>query len=50
VVVGTTSKHRLERVLLGSVAEAVVRRARCSVLTVPAPLPAKDRPFDLLDE
>jgi nucleotide-binding universal stress UspA family protein len=35
-VVGTTGGRRLERVFLGGVAEAVVRRARCSVLTVPA--------------
>jgi universal stress protein E len=32
VVVGTTGKSGLKRVILGSVAEAVVRRAPCSVL------------------
>jgi nucleotide-binding universal stress UspA family protein len=47
IVVGTTSGHRLEHALLGSVAEAVVRRAPCSVLTVPA---ARGRELDLLDE
>jgi universal stress protein E len=36
VVVGTSSRRRLERALLGSVAEAIVRKAPCSVLTVPA--------------
>jgi nucleotide-binding universal stress UspA family protein len=35
LVVGTSSKTGLKRVLLGSVAEAVVAKAPCSVLTVP---------------
>ena len=34
VVVGCHSRHGVERVLLGSVAESVVRRAPCSVLVV----------------
>jgi nucleotide-binding universal stress UspA family protein len=34
VVVGTTGRTGLRRMLLGSVAEAVVRHARCSVLVV----------------
>ena len=34
VVMGTHDSAGLERLLLGSVAEAVVRRARCSVLVV----------------
>ena len=34
VVMGTHDSVGLERLLLGSVAEAVVRRARCSVLVV----------------
>ena len=50
MVVGTTSKHRLERVLLGSVADAVVRKAPCSVLTVPGANVAGEREGDLLDE
>jgi nucleotide-binding universal stress UspA family protein len=50
VVVGTTSGRRLEHALLGSVAEAVVRRAPCSVLTVPSLRLAAAPSFDLLDE
>jgi nucleotide-binding universal stress UspA family protein len=50
VVVGTTSGRRLEHALLGSVAEAVVRRAPCSVLTVPALRAAAAPSLDLLDE
>jgi nucleotide-binding universal stress UspA family protein len=34
VVVGSRSRHGVDRVLLGSVAERVVRRAPCSVLVV----------------
>jgi nucleotide-binding universal stress UspA family protein len=34
IVVGTTGRTGLRRMLLGSVAEAVVRRAQCSVLVV----------------
>ena len=36
IVVGTHGRTGLAHVLLGSVAERVVRHARCSVLTVPA--------------
>jgi nucleotide-binding universal stress UspA family protein len=35
IVLGTHGRTGVSRVLLGSVAEAVVRRARCPVLTVP---------------
>ena len=35
IVVGTHGRRGLERLLLGSVAEAVVRRATCPVLVVP---------------
>ncbi|MBK6532808.1 MAG: universal stress protein [Deltaproteobacteria bacterium] len=38
VVVGTHGRRGLDRLLLGSVAEAVVRHAPCSVLTVKPPL------------
>jgi nucleotide-binding universal stress UspA family protein len=50
IVVGTVSRRRLERVFLGSVADAVVRKAPCSVLTVPAPTVVPDPRGDLLDE
>ena len=40
VVLGTHGRTGVSRALLGSVAEAVVRRAPCHVLTVPAGLPA----------
>jgi nucleotide-binding universal stress UspA family protein len=39
IVMGTHGRSGLGRLLLGSVAEQVVRRASCSVLTVKAPLP-----------
>jgi len=38
VVMGTHGRTGVSRALLGSVAEAVVRRATCRVLTVPADL------------
>jgi len=37
LAVGTSGKTGLKRVLLGSVAESVVAKAACSVLTVPGP-------------
>ena len=37
VVMGTHGRTGLKRLLMGSVAEAVVRRARCPVLTVKQP-------------
>ena len=40
VVLGTHGRTGVSHALLGSVAEAVTRRARCRVLTVPARLPA----------
>ena len=40
IVVGTHGRTGFSRVLLGSVAEAVVRLAPCRVLTVPATAPA----------
>jgi nucleotide-binding universal stress UspA family protein len=40
IVVGTHGRSGVERLLLGSVAEKVSRKARCSVLTVhPGPTP-----------
>jgi universal stress protein A len=40
IVIGTHGRTGLSHALLGSVAEAVVRRAPCPVLTVPATVPA----------
>jgi len=34
IVMGASGKHRLERFILGSVAEQVVRDAKCPVLTI----------------
>jgi nucleotide-binding universal stress UspA family protein len=39
IVMGTHGKTGLARLLTGSVAEAVLRRARCPVMVVKAPLP-----------
>jgi nucleotide-binding universal stress UspA family protein len=39
IVLGTQGRTGLGRLLLGSVAEAVLRRAHCPVLTVKAPVP-----------
>lgn len=39
IVLGTHGRTGLGRVLMGSVAEAVLRRARCPVLTLKSPLP-----------
>jgi nucleotide-binding universal stress UspA family protein len=43
IVMGTHGRTGLSRLLMGSVAEAVVRRAKCPVLTVkhPAQVPAQ---------
>jgi len=40
IVMGTHGRGGLSRVLMGSVAEAVLRKAPCPVLTVRVPLPA----------
>jgi nucleotide-binding universal stress UspA family protein len=44
IVMGTHGRTGLGRALMGSVAEQVVRRAACPVLTVKAPLPRKPAP------
>jgi len=41
VVIGTHGRTGLRRVLMGSVAEAVVRGASCAVLTLHLPFPAQ---------
>ncbi len=46
IVLGTHGRTGVSRAVLGSVAEAVVRRAPCRVLTVPAELPAAPAPPD----
>jgi nucleotide-binding universal stress UspA family protein len=43
IVVGTHGRRGLERVLMGSVAEQVVRKAPCPVLTVKTPFPSEKR-------
>jgi nucleotide-binding universal stress UspA family protein len=46
IVVGTSSKHGLKKLLLGSIAEEVIRRAPCPVLTVgPHVRPAPEDPL-----
>ena len=42
IVLGTHGRTGLGRLLMGSVAEQVVRRAACPVLTVKTPLPATE--------
>jgi universal stress protein A len=44
IVIGTHGRTGVSHVLLGSVAEAVTRQARCRVLTVPAALAAAPSP------
>lgn len=41
IVMGTHGRRGLRRLLMGSVAELVVRRATCPVLTVRTPVPAQ---------
>jgi nucleotide-binding universal stress UspA family protein len=42
IVMGTHGRTGLSRLVLGSVAEQVVRKARCPVLTVKAPFPGME--------
>jgi nucleotide-binding universal stress UspA family protein len=42
IVLGTHGRTGLTRLVLGSVAEEVLRKAPCSVLTVKAPPPAAE--------
>jgi nucleotide-binding universal stress UspA family protein len=50
IVVGTHGRTGVSRAILGSVAEAVVRRAGCRVLTVPAGATAAPRSPVVADE
>jgi nucleotide-binding universal stress UspA family protein len=47
IVMGTHGRTRLGRLLMGSVAEGVVRAAPCAVLTTPTPLPTWKQAPDL---
>jgi len=44
IVIGTHGRTGVRRVLMGSVAEKVLREASCPVLTVKTPLPIEDSP------
>jgi nucleotide-binding universal stress UspA family protein len=44
IVIGTHGRGGVGRVLLGSVAEAVLRKAPCPVLTVKSPAPVRPEP------
>jgi nucleotide-binding universal stress UspA family protein len=46
IVLGTHGRTGLGRLLLGSVAEAVLRRARCPVLVLKMPFPAEAGPAE----
>jgi universal stress protein A len=48
IVMGTHGRSGLSRLLMGSVAEAIVRKAKCPVLTVkhPGPLPIETLPTE----
>jgi nucleotide-binding universal stress UspA family protein len=50
IVMGTHGRTGLRRLALGSVAEAVLRRAPCPVLTVKAPFLAADVPEQPVEE
>ncbi|HEV8585855.1 MAG TPA: universal stress protein [Methylomirabilota bacterium] len=46
IVMGTHGRTGISRALLGSVAEAVVRRAECPVMTIPAGEPVRPAPAE----
>jgi nucleotide-binding universal stress UspA family protein len=50
IVMGTHGRTGLRRLALGSVAEAVLRRAHCPVLTVRAAFPAEAAPVQSVSE
>jgi nucleotide-binding universal stress UspA family protein len=45
IVMGTNGRSWLKHLLFGSVAEEVVRLARCPVMVVKAPVPAREPPM-----
>jgi nucleotide-binding universal stress UspA family protein len=50
IVMGTHGRTALARLLLGSVAEAVLRKSPCPVLTVKSPLPRQHAAADPLPQ
>ena len=50
IVIGTHGRSGLERVLMGSVAEAVVRKAKCPVLAIKPQTDAKQSGEETLSE
>jgi nucleotide-binding universal stress UspA family protein len=50
IVMGSHGRTGLDRLLMGSVAEQVVRRASCPVLTVKAPFPLSPSAADSIRE
>jgi len=42
IVIGTHGRTGLRRVLMGSVAESVIRQAKCPVLAIKSPMPEKE--------
>ena len=46
IVLGTHGRSGLKRLLMGSVAEQIVRKAACPVLTVSTPLPEDNGPAE----
>lgn len=48
IVMGTHGRGGLSRLVMGSVAEKVMRKASCPVLTVKTPLPAEKKPEQAL--
>jgi len=49
IVIGTHGRSGLSRLLLGSVAEQVVRKAPCAVVTIKAPLVQRPESTDVAD-
>lgn len=49
IVIGTHGRTSLERMIMGSVAEAIIRRAHCPVMTVRSPFPSPGAETDATD-
>lgn len=50
IVMGTHGRTGLGRLLMGSVAEAILRRATCPVLTLKTPLPVSEANLDKVSQ